>query len=140
MLGIAAIGVRGTTVWGGPIDNGYGVVVLSGEVTVTARRGPVTLKQGQGTMLFGDRQTPAGGRLARRPYEARRRLNHLREFAGSTVGEPEGAGLPQRPAIRARPSAAEPHPQSQSLTIGPGHVASLEVRASPGCDISSPCR
>ncbi len=51
---VAAIGVRGTTVWGGPIDNGYGVIVLSGEVTVTARRGTVTLKQGQGTMLFGD--------------------------------------------------------------------------------------
>ena len=26
---VGAIGVRGTTVWGGPIDNGYGVVVLS---------------------------------------------------------------------------------------------------------------
>ena len=51
---VGAIGLRGTTVWGGPIDNGYGVVVLSGEVTVTARRGTVTLKQGQGTMLFGD--------------------------------------------------------------------------------------
>jgi hypothetical protein len=51
---VAAIGVRGTTVWGGPIDNGYGVVVLSGEVTVTGRRGTVTLKQGQGTMLFGN--------------------------------------------------------------------------------------
>jgi hypothetical protein len=50
----AAIGVRGTTVWGGPIDNGYGVIALSGEVTVTGRRGTVTLKQGQGTMLFGD--------------------------------------------------------------------------------------
>ena len=32
---VAAIGVRGTTVWGGPIDNGYGVIALSGEVTVT---------------------------------------------------------------------------------------------------------
>ena len=51
---VAAIGVRGTTVWGGPIDNGYGVIALSGEVTVTGRRGTVTLKQGQGTMLFGD--------------------------------------------------------------------------------------
>ena len=51
---VAAIGVRGTTVWGGPIDNGYGVVVLSGEVTVTARKGTVILKQGQGTMLIGD--------------------------------------------------------------------------------------
>ena len=51
---VAAIGVRGTTVWGGPIDNGYGVIVLSGEVTVTGKNGTVTLKQGQGTMLFGD--------------------------------------------------------------------------------------
>ena len=53
---LAAIGIRGTTVWGGPIDNGYGVIVLSGEVTVTGRRGTVTLKQGQGTMLFGGRR------------------------------------------------------------------------------------
>jgi hypothetical protein len=51
---VGAIGVRGTTVWGGPIDNGYGVIVLNGEVTLTGRRGTVTLKQGQGTMLFGN--------------------------------------------------------------------------------------
>src|SRR5580693_409694 len=51
---VGAIGLRGTTVWGGPIDNGYGVIVLSGEVTVTGRKGTVTLKQGQGTMLFND--------------------------------------------------------------------------------------
>jgi hypothetical protein len=51
---VGAIGLRGTTVWGGPIDKGYGVVVLNGEVVVTGRRGTVTLKQGQGTMLFGD--------------------------------------------------------------------------------------
>jgi hypothetical protein len=51
---VGAIGLRGTTVWGGPIDKGYGIIVLSGEVTVTGRRGTVTLKQGQGTMLFGD--------------------------------------------------------------------------------------
>jgi hypothetical protein len=51
---VGAIGLRGTTVWGGPIDKGYGVIVLSGEATVTGRRGTVTLKQGQGTMLFAD--------------------------------------------------------------------------------------
>ena len=54
VLGIAAIGVRDTTAWEGPIDNDHGVIVLSGEATVTGRRGTVTLKQGQGTMLFGD--------------------------------------------------------------------------------------
>ena len=53
---LAAIGIRGTTVWGGPIDKGYGIIVLKGEVTVTGRRGTVILKQGQGTMLFGDRR------------------------------------------------------------------------------------
>jgi hypothetical protein len=51
---VGAIGIRGTTVWGGPIDKGYGIIVLSGEVTVTGRRGTVILKQGQGTMLFRD--------------------------------------------------------------------------------------
>ena len=67
---VGAIGLRGTTVWGGPIDKGYGVIVLNGEVTVTGRRGTVTLKQGQGTMLFGDGkpQLPAAwpaGRMKR---------------------------------------------------------------------------
>jgi hypothetical protein len=64
---VAAIGARGTTVWGGPIDNGYGVVVLSGKVTLTTRRGAVTLKQGQRTMLFGDGkpQRAAGCRAGR---------------------------------------------------------------------------
>lgn len=51
---VGAIGLRGTTVWGGPIDKGYGVIVLSGEATVTGRRRTVTLKQGEGTMFFGD--------------------------------------------------------------------------------------
>jgi hypothetical protein len=36
---VGAIGVRGTEVWGGPIDKGYGVIALSGEVSVTGRRG-----------------------------------------------------------------------------------------------------
>lgn len=50
----AAIGVRGTTVWGGPIDDGFGVLALSGEVTVTARGRTVTLKKGEGTMIVGN--------------------------------------------------------------------------------------
>ena len=50
-------------VWGGPTDKGYGVIVLNGEVTVTGRRGTVTLKQGQGTMPSPTANS-AGGRLA----------------------------------------------------------------------------
>jgi len=48
---VATLGVRGTTVWGGPIDGGYGVLVLSGEVWVKTKHGMVDLKQGQGTMI-----------------------------------------------------------------------------------------
>jgi hypothetical protein len=50
----AALGVRGTTVWGGPIDRGFGVLALSGEVIVSGSRGSVALKQGEGTMIFAD--------------------------------------------------------------------------------------
>src|SRR3984893_1076324 len=50
---VGAIGLRGTTVWGGPIDNGYGVIVLSGEVSLTTRTGTVVLRQGQGRTVFG---------------------------------------------------------------------------------------
>ncbi len=80
---VAAIGVRGTTVWGGPIDKGFGVVVLSGVVTVTGRNGTVTLRQGQGTMLFGD------GRPRRAaPWPASRMR---RAIASITFAKPPGA-------------------------------------------------
>src|ERR1700719_2985513 len=79
---VGAIGVRGTTVWGGPIDKGYGVIVLSGEVTVTGRRGTVTLKQGQGTMLFGDGKPQ---RVAAWPAGRMKRA-----VASITFGKPPG--------------------------------------------------
>jgi hypothetical protein len=79
---VAAIGVRGTTVWGGPIDNGYGVIVLSGEATVTGRSGTVTLKQGQGTMLFGH------GKPQRAAAWSAGRMS--RAVASITFGKPAG--------------------------------------------------
>jgi hypothetical protein len=48
---LATLGIRGTTVWGGPIDGAYGVLVLSGRVDVRTSRGTVTLREGQGTTL-----------------------------------------------------------------------------------------
>ena len=54
---LATLGIRGTTVWGGPIDDGYGVFVQSGQVVVSTQRGRVTLGPGQGTMLR-PRQAP----------------------------------------------------------------------------------
>jgi len=53
------LGVRGTTVWGGQIDGGYGVLVLDGLVTLKTRRGSVTMSKGQGTMLYAGRKPEA---------------------------------------------------------------------------------
>lgn len=50
---VGTLGVRGTTVWGGPIDGGFGVLVLKGEVWVKTAHGTVDLKEGKGTMIFG---------------------------------------------------------------------------------------
>ncbi len=50
---IGTLAVRGTTVWGGPIDGGFGVLVLKGEVWVKTNHGTVDLKEGSGTMIFG---------------------------------------------------------------------------------------
>jgi hypothetical protein len=50
---VGTLGVRGTTVWGGRIDGGYGVLVLKGEVWVKTAHGTVDLKEGAGTMIFG---------------------------------------------------------------------------------------
>jgi hypothetical protein len=60
---VGTLGVRGTTVWGGLIDGGYGVLVLDGEVTVSTARGTVTLTAGQGTMVYGPGrdEAPAAG-------------------------------------------------------------------------------
>lgn len=52
------LGVRGTTVWGGPLDSGWGVLVLDGMVTVTTDKGSVTVHAGQGTMIYEDGLPP----------------------------------------------------------------------------------
>ena len=49
---VAMLGVRGTAFWAGPIDDGYGVLVLDGAVGVANRGGKVTLGPGEGTMLY----------------------------------------------------------------------------------------
>jgi hypothetical protein len=55
---VGILGIRGTTVWGGPIDTGYGVLVLDGEVTVTTPGGDVTIPAGRGTMIYGPDRKP----------------------------------------------------------------------------------
>ena len=56
---VGTLGVRGTTVWGGHIDGGFGVLVLSGEVSLKTPRGTVLMQKGQGTMVY-DGQGPSG--------------------------------------------------------------------------------
>lgn len=58
---VGSIGIRGTTVWGGPIDGGYGVLVLDGEVTVSTTGGDVVLSAGQATMIFDPARGPFPG-------------------------------------------------------------------------------
>jgi hypothetical protein len=59
----AVMGVRGTTFWGGPIDNAYGVLALSGVVTVSTTVGSVTLTEGQGTMITSADAPPDAPRV-----------------------------------------------------------------------------
>jgi hypothetical protein len=48
----ATMGIRGTDVWGGPIDNRYGVFLAEGIVTVSAGGGTVVLsRRGSGTNI-----------------------------------------------------------------------------------------
>lgn len=56
---VGTLGVRGTTVWGGAIDGGYGVLVLDGEVVLRTKRGSVLMRKGQGTMVYGGRAPEA---------------------------------------------------------------------------------
>jgi hypothetical protein len=49
---VAALSIRGTDFWGGPLDGTYGVLVLEGEVRVTTSAGTVVLdRPGQGVTI-----------------------------------------------------------------------------------------
>jgi len=48
---VGTLGIRGTTVWGGPLDDAYSIITIEGEVTVTNSGGSVTLTDGMGTTV-----------------------------------------------------------------------------------------
>ncbi len=54
----ATLGVRGTTVWGGPLDGAFAVFVQEGEVRVTNAGQTVTLGPGDGTTIADPASPP----------------------------------------------------------------------------------
>jgi hypothetical protein len=52
------IGLRGTIVWGGKLDDDYGVLVQEGEVDVVNGGGTTTVPTGQGTFMKNFREKP----------------------------------------------------------------------------------
>jgi hypothetical protein len=58
----ATMGIRGTNVWGGPIDQRYGVFLATGIVSVTSGGKTVVLSRpGSGTNIANDKGAPPGG-------------------------------------------------------------------------------
>jgi len=55
---LATLTIRGTDIFVGPIDGGYGVFVFSGKVDVATDTGSVSLGDGDGTMLTSRRAPP----------------------------------------------------------------------------------
>ena len=55
----ALVEVQGKTFWAGPIDDAYGVLAVTGVVSVTTNGGSVTLTDGQGTTVTSVDAPPA---------------------------------------------------------------------------------
>lgn len=55
---VATIGIRGTIVWGGRLDDQYNVFVKEGEVSVSNGRGNALVREGQGTTLTDEYTRP----------------------------------------------------------------------------------
>lgn len=55
----ATIGIRGTSFWGGIVDDEYGVLVTEGRVTVQTERGRIYVDKGQGTFLRSKTSIPS---------------------------------------------------------------------------------
>ena len=63
----ATVGVRGTTVWAGPLDDAFAVFVVAGEVTVSNAGRSVTLTSGEGTTIASLASPPQPAVVWRQP-------------------------------------------------------------------------
>ena len=96
---VGTLGVRGTTVWGGRIDGGFGVLVLSGEVSLKTAKGRVVMHKGQGTMVF-DGKAPTSA--APWPDDRVTRAVATISFApaGTGAADPSSTELPLTHALQ----------------------------------------
>lgn len=53
--GFGSIGIRGTTVWGGSLDQKFGVFVFDGKVLFTTETGRVSIENGEGVFIKDQR-------------------------------------------------------------------------------------
>ncbi len=79
-----AIGLRGTTVWGGPLDEEYGVLVQDGEVDFANTAGTVRVSKGQGTFVQ-DRTRPPKPPAMWREEKRDRALARMRMKRGEVI-------------------------------------------------------
>ena len=93
---VGTLGVRGTTVWGGHIDGGFGVLVLSGEVSLKTPHGTVLMQKGQGTMVYG-----AHGPTSAAPWPDDRVKRAVATISFPTSPAVEPAKADQAPFMRA---------------------------------------
>lgn len=63
MTGYGSIGIRGTTVWGGTIDDQYSVFVDDGEIAFETNRGRIRVMAGEGTTIRSLNSIPERARL-----------------------------------------------------------------------------
>ena len=61
-----SIGLRGTVVWGGDLDQ-YGVLVLDGKVSVQTKRGAILLNKGEGVDLANANAAPSNRKVWGQP-------------------------------------------------------------------------
>ena len=54
-----SIGIRGTTVWGGNVDDQYSVFVQDGEITMQTNRARVRVRKGEGIDIRDRNSTPS---------------------------------------------------------------------------------
>lgn len=92
-----SIGIRGTTVWGGPLEDEFSVFTSEGEVTFETNRGRIRIPQGEGSVIRNINSIPERTKIWAPEKIAK---------ATNTVGFKNVERVKQRIAIRQQAHAA----------------------------------